>query len=68
MACHSLLINVVSIATSNCVISKNFSCHSMAADVNSPGFAFRIVRQAEKQAELGSRNYPTGKINSINSI
>ena len=34
--------------------------YSMAADVSSPGFAFRVVRQAEKQAELGNRNYPTG--------
>ncbi|KAF2347944.1 hypothetical protein FHG87_021300 [Trinorchestia longiramus] len=34
---------------------------SMAADINSPGFSFRIVRQAEKQADLGSRMYPTAQ-------
>ncbi|XP_018016680.1 nuclear pore complex protein DDB_G0274915 isoform X2 [Hyalella azteca] len=34
---------------------------SMAADINSPGFAFRIARQAEKHADLGSKLYPTAQ-------
>uniref|UniRef100_A0A6A7G9U2 Nuclear pore complex protein DDB_G0274915-like isoform X1 n=1 Tax=Hirondellea gigas TaxID=1518452 RepID=A0A6A7G9U2_9CRUS len=34
---------------------------SMAADVTSPGFTFRLVRQAEKQADINSRIYPTAQ-------